>query len=127
MKALQSQAEQYRSHGGIHSAAIGDADGLLLYAEDIGRHNTFDRLAGEALFKKIELKDKMLVTSGRVSSEMVAKAARLAIGLIASRTSPTDKAIELCEQAGISLVGYLRGNSMEIYSHPQQIDSTICD
>jgi FdhD protein len=69
----------------------------------------------------------MLVTSGRVSSEMVAKAARLAIGLIASRTSPTDKAIELCEQAGISLVGYLRGNSMEIYSHPQQIDSTICD
>ena len=127
MKDLQSQAEQYRSHGGIHSADIGDADGLLLYAEDIGRHNTFDRLAGEALFKKIELQDKILVTSGRVSSEMVAKAARLAIGLIASRTSPTDKAIELCEQAGISLVGYLRGNSMEIYSHPQQIDSTFCD
>lgn len=127
MKDLQNQAEQYRSHGGIHSAAVGDADGLLLYAEDIGRHNTFDRLAGEALFKNIELQDKMLVTSGRVSSEMVAKAARLSIGLIASRTSPTDKAIELCEQAGISLVGYLRGNSMEIYSHPQQIDSTICD
>jgi FdhD protein len=121
MKDLQGQAEQYRSHGGIHSAAIGAADGLLLYAEDIGRHNTLDRLAGEALFKGIELQDKMLVTSGRVSTEMVAKAARLGIGLVASRTSPTDKAIELCEQAGITLVGYLRGSSMEIFSHSHQL------
>ncbi len=121
MKELQGLTEQYRSHGGIHSAAIGDADGLLLYAEDIGRHNTLDRLAGEALFKEIKLQDKMLVTSGRVSTEMVAKAARIGIGLVASRTSPTDKAIELCEQAGITLVGYLRGSSMEIYSHPQQL------
>jgi len=123
MKELQREAEQYRNHGGIHSAAIGCSEGLLLYAEDIGRHNTFDRLAGQALFKGVDLQDKMLVTSGRVSTEMVAKAARLGIGLIASRTSPTDKAIDLCEQAGITLVGYLRGNSMEIYSHPQQLQS----
>ena len=122
MKELQEQAEQYRSHGGIHSAAIADAKGLLLYAEDIGRHNTLDRLAGEAMFRKIELRDRLLLTSGRVSSEMVAKAVRLGLGLIASRTSPTDKAIELCEQAGITLVGYLRGSSMEIYSHPQQLN-----
>ena len=92
-----------------------------MHAEDIGRHNTLDRLVGEALFKGIELKDKMLVTSGRVSTEMVAKAAHIGVGLIASRTSPTDKAIELCEQAGISLIGYLRGNNMEIYSHPEQL------
>jgi FdhD protein len=121
MNSLQSLTKQYSSHGGIHSAAIGGDQGLLLHAEDLGRHNTFDRLAGEALFKGIELQDKMLVTSGRVSTEMVAKAARLGIGLIASLTSPTDKAIELCEQAGITLVGYLRGSSMEIYSHPQQL------
>ncbi len=123
MKELQTEAEQYRNHGGIHSAAIGGSEGLLLYAEDIGRHNTFDRLAGQALFQGVELQDKMLVTSGRVSTEMVAKAARLGVGLIASRTSPTDKAIDLCEQAGITLVGYLRGNTMEIYSHPQQLQS----
>jgi FdhD protein len=102
MKELQGMGEQYRIHGGIHSAAIGDAEGLLVYAEDIGRHNTLDRLAGEALFRQIELQDKMLVTSGRVSTEMVVKAMRLGIGLIASRTSPTDKAIELCERAGIT-------------------------
>jgi FdhD protein len=121
MQDLHARAEHYRSHGGIHSAAIGGAGGLQLYAEDIGRHNTLDRLAGEALFRQFELRDKLLVTSGRVSTEMVAKAARLGIGLIASRTSPTDKAIELCEQAGITLIGYLRGESMEIYSHPQQL------
>ena len=121
MQELHGLTEQYRSHGGIHSAAIGDAGGLLLHAEDLGRHNTLDRLAGEALFKGVDLQDKMLVTSGRVSTEMVAKAARLGIGLVASRTSPTDRAIDLCEQAGITLVGYLRGQSMEIYSHPQQL------
>jgi FdhD protein len=121
MQELQKRAEHYRCHGGIHSAAIGDADGLLIYAEDIGRHNTLDRLAGEALFKQIELQHKLLVTSGRVSTEMVAKAARLGIGLIGSRTSPTGEAIELCDQAGITLVGYLRGRNMEIYCHPQQL------
>lgn len=121
MQELLERAEQYRNHGGIHSAGIGDATGLLLYAEDIGRHNTLDRLAGEALFRQLDLRDKLLVTSGRVSTEMVAKAARLDIGLVASRTSPTDRAIELCQQAGITLVGYLRGSSMEIYSHPQQL------
>ena len=121
MKELNERTEQYRSHGGIHSAAIGDEMGLLLCAEDIGRHNTLDRLAGEALFKQLDLQGKMLVTSGRISTEMVAKAARLGIGLIASRTSPTDRAIELCEQAGITLVGYLRGTGLEVYSHPQQL------
>ena len=121
MRQLNQRTEQYRRHGGIHSAAIGDEDGLLLFAEDIGRHNTLDRLAGEAWFKQLKLQDRMLVTSGRVSTEMVAKAARLGIGLIASRTSPTDQAIALCEQAGITLIGYLRGSSLEIYTHPQQL------
>ncbi|NOY13323.1 MAG: formate dehydrogenase accessory sulfurtransferase FdhD [Deltaproteobacteria bacterium] len=121
MRQLQQRAEQYRSHGGIHSAAVGDQNGLLLYAEDIGRHNTLDRIAGEAWFKELDLWDKMLVTSGRVSTEMVAKAARLGIGLIASRTSPTDRAIALCAQAGITLVGYLRAGSLEVFSHPQQL------
>lgn len=121
MKQMNEQTELYHCHGGIHSSAIGVSSGLLLTAEDIGRHNTLDRLAGEALFRQINLRDKVLLTSGRISTEMVAKAARLGIGLIASRTSPTDKAIELCEQVGICLVGYLRGRKMEIYSHPQQV------
>lgn len=119
MRELQRRAEQYRSHGGIHSAAVGDGEKLLLYAEDLGRHNTLDRIAGEALFKGIDLAGKLLVTSGRVSTEMVAKAARLGISLIASRTSPTDMAIRMSEELGITLIGYLRGESFEVYSRPE--------
>ncbi|MBE0596556.1 MAG: formate dehydrogenase accessory sulfurtransferase FdhD [Desulfuromonadales bacterium] len=121
MRELSHRAEQYRSHGGIHSAAVGDGAELLLFAEDLGRHNTLDRIAGEALFKGIDLAGKMLVTSGRVSTEMVAKAARLGIGLIASRTSPTDMAVQLSRQAGVTLIGYARGDAFDVYTHPERL------
>ena len=122
MHELTKKADQYRSHGGIHSAAIGRNGALMLYAEDLGRHNTFDRIAGEALFKGIDISGTELVTSGRVSTEMVAKASLMGISVIASRTSPTDMAIKLCDQAGICLIGYLRGGSFTVYSHPEVIE-----
>ncbi|MFA5516167.1 MAG: formate dehydrogenase accessory sulfurtransferase FdhD [Desulfuromonadales bacterium] len=118
---LARRAEQYRSHGGIHSAAVGDGRRLLLYAEDVGRHNTLDRIAGEAMLRDLDLRGTMLVTSGRISSEMVAKAARLGIALLASRTSATDVAVRMAEQAGITLISYLRGESFEICAHPQRL------
>lgn len=121
MRQLAKRAELYGRHGGLHSAAVGNASGLLLHAEDLGRHNTLDRLAGEALFNGIDLRGCMLVSSGRISTEMVAKAARLGLGLIASRTSPTEAAVTLARQAGITLIGYLRGESFEVYSHPIQL------
>jgi FdhD protein len=101
---------------------VGREGELLLYAEDLGRHNTLDRIAGEALFRSIDLGGTMLVTSGRVSTEMVAKAALLGVRLIASRTSPTDMAIRLCEQSGICLVGYVRGGRFTVYCHPERIE-----
>ena len=120
MEQLAIKAEQYKSHGGVHSAAVGDLEGaLLLHAEDIGRHNTFDRLAGEALLRGVELSGRLLVTSGRISAEMAAKAAALGIPLIASRTSPTDMAIRICQEAGITLIGYLRGGKFKVYAHPE--------
>ncbi len=121
MRQLARRAELYARHGGVHSAAVGNATGLLIHAEDLGRHNTPDRIAGEALFKGIDLKGCMLVTSGRISTEMVAKAARLGIGLIASRSSATEAAVKLARQAGITLIGYLRGNNFEVYTHPAQL------
>ncbi len=122
MEELTKHAESYRCHGGIHSAAVGDGLGVRLFAEDLGRHNTLDRIAGEALLRDIDLAGQMLVTSGRVSTEMVAKAAGLGIALIASRTSPTDLAVRLCREAGITLIGYLRGKTFEVYTHPERID-----
>ena len=127
MKDLARKAESYASHGGLHSAAVGDGVRLMLFAEDLGRHNTLDRIAGEALFRGIDLAGRMLVTSGRISTEMVAKAASLGIALIASRTSPTDKAIELAEQAGITLVGYVRGETFEVYSHAARLAPGVPD
>jgi FdhD protein len=122
MQHLAQQAELYSRHGGLHSAAVGNRAGrLLLYAEDLGRHNTLDRIAGEALFKGLNLRGSMLVSSGRISTEMVAKAARIGIGLIASRTSPTEVAVKLAHQAGITLIGYLRGERCEIYTHPTRL------
>lgn len=121
MANLARLADNYSRHGGIHSAAVSSTEDPELFAEDLGRHNTLDRIAGEALFRGIDLKGKLLVTSGRVSTEMVAKAARLGIALIASRTSPTDAAAELAQQAGITLIGYVRGGSFEVYTHHERL------
>jgi len=123
LRQLQGHSKLYAEHGGIHSAALGTNAGLLIACEDIGRHNTLDRLAGEALFKGLELRATMLVTSGRISSEMVIKAARLGVGLIASRTTPSDQAVRLCQQAGIVLVGYLCGERFEVFSHADKLCS----
>lgn len=122
MEELARRADNYRSHGGIHSAAVGDREGnLLLFAEDIGRHNTLDRIAGEALFTGIDLAGTILVTSGRVSTEMAAKCARLGIALIASRTSATDMAVKMCDEAGIALIGYVRGGKFTVYAHRERL------
>ncbi len=121
MNELARLSASYRSHGGIHSAAVGDGRSVLLSAEDLGRHNTLDRIAGEALLNKIDLSGTMLVTSGRVSSEMVGKAFALGIALIASRTSPTDAAVRIASELGITLIGYARGGRFNVYAHPWRI------
>ena len=127
MQQLNTRTEKYHQHGGIHSAAVGGNDQLLLFAEDIGRHNTLDRLAGEALLKGLSLEGKVLVTSGRISSEMVSKAAFLGIEVIASRTSPTDLAVKMCGELGITLIGYVRGASFDVYCCPEKLSRARAD
>jgi FdhD protein len=121
LEELAGRTEQYKTHGGIHSAAVGTGGSLLLFAEDIGRHNTLDRIAGEALFKEMDLYGTMLAVSGRVSSEMASKATVLGIALIASRTSPTDMAVRICAAAGITLIGYVRRDAFNVYCHPARL------
>lgn len=127
MGQLARQAGENRAPGGIHAAAVGEGRQLMLYSEDIGRHNALDRIAGEALLKGIDLGGKVLLVSGRVSSETVIKAALLGISLVASRTSPTDLAVRLAHEAGITLVGYLRGAGFNVYTHAEVFASTPTD
>lgn len=118
---LASHAKRYQSHGGIHSAAISDGSRLILHSEDLGRHNAIDRLAGEALLRGIDLVGMILLTSGRISSEMAAKASQLGISVVASRTSPTDMAVRICNEAQIALIGYVRGGRLSVYTCPERI------
>ena len=122
MDALAKKAEGYRSHGGIHSAAVGD-ERTFLFSEDLGRHNTIDRIAGEALLRNIDLTGMMLVTSGRISTELVAKASLIGLELIASRTSPTDMAVKMADEVGITIAGYVRGDRFDLYSHPERVET----
>ncbi len=121
MREMSHLSERYGRHGGIHSAAISDGTRILLHAEDLGRHNTIDRLAGQALFSGIDLNGCLLLTSGRVSSEMAAKAASFGVALIASRTSPTNMAVHICSEAGIGLAGYVRGESFRLAACPERV------
>jgi len=120
MKQFQKQMELYRLCGGVHTSALSDTRNLLVVSEDIGRHNTLDKILGECLLKGISTRDGVLLTTGRVSSEMLLKAARMQAPIVVSRHSPTGRAISLARDLGIALVGYARGNRLLVYSHPQR-------
>jgi FdhD protein len=116
MKDLYLQAVGYRSSRGIHGAALADPDRILFMAEDVGRHNAVDKVAGEALLKGVPTRDRILLNTGRVSSEMLLKGARMGVPLVVSRTSPTEMAVSLAEQLGVTVVGYLRHDAFNLYA-----------
>ncbi|MGB3713388.1 MAG: formate dehydrogenase accessory sulfurtransferase FdhD [Candidatus Promineifilaceae bacterium] len=121
MKKLHLGAVLYQRARGIHTAALADSDDLLLQVEDIGRHNCLDRLAGAALMSNIDTPDRILLSSGRISSEMINKARRLQTPIVCSRTSPTSLSVALAEAWSITLVAYLRQDRMRIYTHPERV------
>ena len=116
MKDLFAAAVHYRETRGIHGAALTDGERLLVVAEDVGRHNAVDKVKGEALLRGIPTEDRILLSTGRVSSEMLLKAARMGVPLVASRTSPTEMAVALAEQLNITVCGYVRPDSLNLYA-----------
>ncbi len=118
---LQKKALLFKTTGGVHSAALADSEQMLYFHEDIGRHNAVDKIIGECLLNGTTTEDKALFTSGRLSSEILLKAAKLKIQLIVSRAAPTSLSVELAEVLNITLIGFVRGRRMNIYSHPWRI------
>lgn len=123
MRGMDEAAELHRRAGGVHAAALASASSekLLSVAEDVGRHNTLDKIAGSCLRQRVSTRGGLLLTSGRVSSEMVSKAAHMEVPVIVSRTSPTSLSIELAEAWGITLAGYTRRKSFRIYAGEKRI------
>lgn len=121
VRQLLEYQELYRKSGGVHTSALSDGKTIHLIAEDIGRHNTLDKISGRCLMQSIELPIRILLTTGRLSSEMLQKAARIGTSVVISRTAPSSLAIHLAEKWGITLVGYARRDRFKIYAHPERM------
>jgi FdhD protein len=121
MKAFQTRSEIYQKTHGVHAAALCDGSGILLFKEDIGRHNAVDKIFGHCLMGDIPLADRIIMTTGRISSEILFKVARRNIPILVSRSTPTDLAVGLAGELGITLVGYVRGGHMNVYAEAGRI------
>jgi FdhD protein len=121
MRELNYSASLYRASRGVHTSALADETGLLVLAEDVGRHNTLDKIRGECLLGRIPTRDRILLTSGRISSEMITKARKMEVPIIASRTSPTTASVRLAHEWGMTLIGYARAPRFRIYAGAQRI------
>jgi FdhD protein len=117
---FESQA-LYRETGGVHTSALSDGEKIVFAAEDIGRHNTLDKIAGLCLMNDTWPKTRILITTGRISSEMLQKAARLQAPILISRTSPSSLSIEMAKRYGITLIGYARRHRFNVYSNGQRV------
>jgi FdhD protein len=121
IELLQESQDIYKKSGGIHSSALSDGKKLVVVSEDIGRHNTLDKIAGHCLLDKIKIPQRILLTTGRISSEMMQKSSRLTATIVISRTSPSSLSIQMAERLGITLIGYANYNYLRVYTHPVRI------
>lgn len=116
VSAFQHHSEIYRTTHGVHSAALCDSKNILVFSEDIGRHNALDKVFGECILNGIQMVDRMIIVSGRISSEMLLKVARRNIPIVTSIAAPTSTGVKLADELGITLIGLVRGKRMNIYA-----------
>ncbi|MDA3886245.1 MAG: formate dehydrogenase accessory sulfurtransferase FdhD [Candidatus Delongbacteria bacterium] len=122
MKEFNKGSELFLKTGGVHSAALADTEKMLVFREDIGRHNAVDKVIGNMYLNDISLTDKVILTSGRISSEIVMKVINCKIPMIISRSAPTIKAVELAEKNNITLIGFARSTNFNVYTGSQNIN-----
>ncbi len=120
---MQERANFFKLTGGVHSCALVDKQGsIILFNEDISRYNTIDKILGEAFINDITTEDKIILTSCRITSGILKKIITGKLPVVISRAVPTDLAIKLAKRMGITLVGFVRGKRMNIYTHPERIE-----
>lgn len=117
MSAMKNMAVKYQKSGGIHATALCSLDDIVFLAEDVGRQNSMDKVIGHCLSSGVSFDDKALLTTGRVSFEMIMKTMRAGIPVLASLSAPTSKAVELASRCGISLAGYVTDDEFIAYTH----------
>ena len=121
MKEFLGMSDLYKDTGGVHSTALCSRERIEIFAEDIGRHNAIDKIIGECFLKGISTEDRIILTTGRVSSEILIKVAKQRIPIIAARSVPTDMAVGLAERLNVTLIGSVRSSRMNIYTHDWRV------
>jgi len=121
MRLVQQGSELFARTGGVHSAALCTVREILIFRDDIGRHNAADKIIGRCFLDDVPVGDKVFITSGRISSEILLKTAKAGIPILVSRSAPTALGIEIAEQVGVTVAGFARGSRLNIYTHPQRI------
>ena len=125
MREFQRSSYLFKRTGGVHSAALCRREEIEIFAEDIGRHNAIDKVFGESLLKDIQTEDKVALTSGRISSEIVIKVLRRGVPILISLGAPTDLAVSLAEKMRITVIGFARGRRMNVYTHGFRISEKV--
>jgi FdhD protein len=118
---IQSRSKLFEKTGGAHSAALWSRGRCLYFSEDIGRHNALDKIIGKCLLSRINTHDKTIATSGRLSSTVVAKVIHAGFPIVVSRSAPTEQAVALSKESGITMIGFARGDEFNIYSNEWRV------
>ena len=124
VKVLNEKSTLFKLTGGTHSAAIFHEEKLVAFAEDIGRHNAVDKVIGAAAMKKVEFSKCVIVSSGRQPANMVLKAARVGIPIVASIAGPVYSGVDVAIKTGVTLICFVRGQRMNVYSYPERVEVT---
>lgn len=118
---LEEKSTLFKATGGVHNAALCTNDNVIVFFEDIGRHNAVDKIFGHCFLNELSMVDKILVFSGRISSEILIKVAKMEIPILVSRSAPTALAVQMAAELGLTIVGFARNNRLNIYCHAERV------